>query len=249
MDKLTTDLLSNISATLSSINSTLTTINKNSVPSFFDVQWVSPGVALILGVAGIFQNNIRNIVFKPKMCPTIDLAPPDCHKIALNNTQTGAKICDTYYFRFKVRNGGNLVMEDVEVFATELHKKSISGAFEKVQDFLPINLVWAHNHYVTLPKIQPDLYKHCDFGHILRSVNVDLRPFGLEHKSKVIFLLDSEVQPNTGSHLIFPGEYKIKIVFSANNVKPTSKWVNLRLNDDWHEDQVTMFRDNVDVSM
>lgn len=247
MDKVVVDLISTTSATLLTIKNLLSTLN-NSLPFYKDPQWLTIFVALFLGLMGIFQDNIRRLFQKPKLIPQIYLSPPDCHKIALTNSSTGQRICDTYYFRFRIINDGNSAMEDVEILTTELYKKQLNGRYTKINSFLPINLVWAHNHLVTMPKIQPKLFKHCDFGHILETQYVNLNQFGINNSASIVFVLDTYVQPNTGSHLIFPGEYKIKLIFSANNVKPKETWYKLRLIDAWDNNENHMLRNNISIS-
>ncbi|MFA5754234.1 MAG: hypothetical protein WC905_02700 [Patescibacteria group bacterium] len=198
-------------------------------------------VALLLGVLGIFQDWIRSLFKKPKLNVSIQLDPPDCHKIAMRNSQTGQFVCDSYYFRFRVENTGNYQMEEVEAMAVELYKR-INGQYEKVRSFLPLNLVWAHSlgRQITKPKIQPKLFKYLDFGHIVQTQFANLNIFGLNSTNNIALILDVEVPPNTGSHIVFPGDYKIKIKFAANNFKPVEKIYNLVIPDSWNDDEQQM---------
>ena len=246
MDKMPIDLISTISPTLNSIQKTLPELKDKSL-FYQDFQFWAIITALFLGIIGIFQENIRRLFQKPKLIPQIHLSPPDCHKIPLTNSATGQRICDTYYFRFRVTNEGNTTMEDIEVLAAELYEKNPSGRFIKVNNFLPINLVWAHNHVVTMTKIQPKLFKHCDFGHIIETRYANLAQFGINSQANIVFVLDTFVQPNTGSNLILPGDYKIKIIFSANNVKPKEVWYRLKLEDAWDNNEDVMFQNNVSI--
>ncbi|MDP2947120.1 MAG: hypothetical protein Q8N88_03315 [Nanoarchaeota archaeon] len=203
-------------------------------------------VALLLGVIGIFQGRIRSWFKKPKLNVSIKLEPPDCHKIAMRNPQTGAYVCDSYYFRFRVENTGNYQMEDVEAIPVELYKK-INGKFEKVNNFLPLNLVWAHYHNITMPKIQPLMFKHLDFGHITKSNFANLSYFGISESARIVFQLDLAVIPNTGSHILIPGDYKIKILFAANNLKPIAKIYNIEIKDNWTDDEKEMLNNNISI--
>ncbi len=249
MDSRIDNLIASISATLTGIEHLLPSFRPSS-PFYKDPQWWAIAVALLLGIVGIFQDWIRAIFKKPKLHVDIKLEPPDCHKIALRNSQTGQFICDTYYFRFRVTNAGNYPMEDVEVLTAELHNK-INGQYKKVNNFLPINLHWAHNHVVTMPKIQPKLFKHCDFGHIIET-NTNfggkiLTYYGFNTKANIIMQLDTFIEPNTGSHILFPGEYKIKIIFSANNVSPYEIWFKLTLKDKWDSNETAMLQNNISI--
>jgi hypothetical protein len=198
-------------------------------------------VALFLGVLGIFQDWIRSLFRKPKLNVSIKLESPDCHKITMRNSQTGQFVCDSYYFRFRIENTGNYQMEDVEAMVVELYKK-INGQYEKVKSFLPLNLVWAHSsgRQITKPKIQPKLFKYLDFGYIVQTHFANLGLFGLDSINNIALILDVEVPPNTGSHIVFPGDYKIKIKFAANNFKPVEKIYNLVIPDSWNDDEQKM---------
>jgi hypothetical protein len=69
--------------------------------------------------------------------------------------------------------------------------------------------------------------------------------FGINSTDNVVLALDVEVPPNTGSHLIFPGEYRIKLIFAANNLSPVTKCYSLVIADKWTEDQDEMLGKNI----
>jgi len=209
------------------------------------VSLLGVSVALLLGVVGIFQDRIRSLFRKPKLNVSIKLESPDCHKIPMRNLKTGEEY-DSYYFRFRIENAGNHQMEDVEAMITEVYKK-VSNSYEKVKSFLPLNLVWAHYRYITMPKIQPHLFKHLDFGHITKSDAANLSFFGIRENPNIVFQLDIAVIPNTGSHILLPGDYKIKIIFAANNLKPQEKVYNLVIKDNWNDDEERMLEENVSI--
>ena len=212
-----------------------------------DIPWEAL-VAFGIGLAGIFklQDYIdRKWLRKPVWNIDIKLAPPDSHKIPLRNQSSGQRICDTYYFRIRVTNIGNYQMEDVEVMVEELYKKGRGSSYSKVRNFLPLNLVWAHNHIVTMPKIQPKLFKHCDFAHIVETNYLNLGQFGITTTANVVMLLDTYVQPNTGSHIILPDKYKVKVVFAANNLPPKFVWFRLEFRDAWDNNEQRMLTRNV----
>lgn len=212
-----------------------------------DIPWEAL-VALLLGLVGIFkfQDYLdKKWLNRPRWDISFKLAPPDSHKIALRNQTSGQRICDTYYFRFRITNNGNHQMEDIEVMVEELYKKGRGSNYTKIQNFLPLNLVWAHNHLVTMPKIQPKLFKHCDFAHIVETQYLNLGQFGITSNSNVAMLLDTYVQPNTGSHIILPGKYKMKVIFAANNLSPKVVWFKLEFKNVWDSNEQRMLSRNV----
>lgn len=210
-----------------------------------DPQWCAIMVALLLGIVGIFQDWIRRFFWKPGLKINFRLSPPDSHKTYMRDMRTGQIKYPTYYLRARIENSGNFQLEDVEVVATEITKKRKNGKFIKIGDFLPLNLIWTVTHEITKLKIQPGLFKFLDFGHIEETKYKNISDFGFEYSSKVILELCTEIAPNTGSHLIFPGEYRIKLVIAANNLKPVTKIYSLIFADAWTDKQEEMLRKNI----
>ena len=215
-------------------------------------KYVEPGltaatIALFLGIAGIFRENIHRVFFGPSLKLKISLEPPDCHKVELKNSQ-GERVDDTYYFRFKVENSGNREARNVQVMMTKLELEK-DGEYEIVKDFLPLNLVWAHYRRDTMQAIPADGFKHCDFGHILRGRYKDevLRRFGLSRSTNIIFKTDVVVEPNTGSHIIFPGNYRISVHLSSTNCKSIQETFELSIKDIWDDNEERMLRENVSI--
>lgn len=230
---------------LSSISKSLETISQKGDLA----QWVSISIALVLGLAGIFkvQDVIYNRLHRAVIKVSIKLEPPDSLKIAMRNSQTGQFAYDVYYLRLRIENTGNSIMEEVEVLASELYKRGNNNRFTKVNSFLPMNLKWANFGELTMPKIQSNLNKHCDLGHVVQSVNVPLALYGIATTSTIVFVLDTQVTPNTGSNILLPGEYKIKIVTAANNVSPKVSWFKLYIRNAWSNNEQFMFANNISI--
>lgn len=201
-------------------------------------------IALIIGLLGVFRDRVRSLFIKPKLKVSIKTEPPDCHKTSMAHPATGKYLYDTYYFRFRIDNIGNCHAEDVEAMVTEVHKK-INGQYKKKSDFLPLNLLWSHYRKITMEKIQPKLFKHLDFGFILKRNFVNLKKYGIEGTPNVVFQFDVAVKPNTGSHILLPGNYKVKIVFAASNFKPIEKTYNLEIKDKWDNNEEKMLAENI----
>lgn len=212
-----------------------------------DPQWWAIFAALLLGLAGIFQDWIRRLFWKPSLKINFYLTPPDSHKTFFSDSKTGSFLNYTYYLRPRIKNDGNYRLEDMEVMAVELTKKESNGQFKKIDNFLPLNLIWTNSHEITKSKIQPGLFKFLDFGHISETKHKlnQLSYFQLRKDTQVVLELCTEVPPNTGSHLIFPGEYRIKLLFAANNFKPASKIYSLVFADKWSEDERDMLGNNI----
>ena len=218
---------------------------------YCDPQWVAIIIAffstLFLGFIAIFQDWIKSWFRKPKLKISIRKEPPDCHKAVFRNPQTGEFICDSYYMRFKVENDGNYQMENVETMAVEIEQKDSSGIYKKKKDFSPMNLVWSYYRIVPMSVIQPNLFKHCDLGHIKKSEDVALEKFGKAKSSNIVFLLDVAKETFIGSHILEPGDYKIKIKIAANNLKPKTIVYNLAFKDEWTDDEKEMLAKNISI--
>lgn len=205
------------------------------------VSLLGVGVALLLGVLGIYQDWLRALFRKPQLEVSIRVEPPDCHKVAIREINSGRFICDCYYFRFRVTNTGNQQMEDAEGMVTEVFRNS-NGTYRKIENFLPLNLKWSHYGFTTIPTIQPRLFKHLDFGHIVESQFAALDHFGISERPNIVFQFDLAVIPNTGSHILLPGDYKVRVIFAANNLRPKEKLYHLTIKDIWTNNENEMLQ-------
>lgn len=223
--------------------------------NLIDFQLAAIITALILGVIGIFQNWIRAQFYCPELDIDFNVIQPNCHKTRIEYiryfmerdvlTKTGC-----YYYRLRVSNTGNYRAEKVEVMITEKHIRNKEGQFVKDVNFLPLNLRWSHDGVIIRESIAPSLFRYCDFGFIVHPDDKDvvsLKDFNVEKESKVVLDLDLEVKPYTGSHLIFPGRYRVKIIVVADNSKVASKVFEIDFKDFWDEDEKAMLKDGLTV--
>lgn len=209
--------------------------------------WLVAIGTIILAIVAIFQDKIRKLLTKPNLDIEIDVAPPDCHKTDFKNMQTGAKICDCYYFRFKIWNRGNDRAENVEMLVTKLFKKKANGTYKEEKDFLPLNLVWSYYKTPVMANICPDTFKHCDLGYIIKVEDVNkLIQANKEFRSKILFIFDLAVKPNTQSFIKEPGEYAIEVMISSANItKAIKRYFELKINDSWFDDEKKMLDESI----
>lgn len=216
------------------------------MPWYADPQWWIVIIAPSVAVLSIFYDWIRSLIWKPELEVSIKLKPPDCQKVPLIDPKTHRYIAESYYFRFRMENTGNFRMEDVEVMITDLYKKTSENKHER-QPFLPLNLRWSHSNIAVIPRIQSDLYKHCDFGHIIKSETAKASHYDLPRPVKIVFLLDTIVKPTTGTFLLLPGDYRVRIIVGASNIKPEAKIYNLVIKDNWTDDEQKMLTENISI--
>lgn len=202
---------------------------------------------IALGAVAIFQNWIRSLIWKPKLKISIKLEPPDSHRVPLIDPKTHGFISYSYYFRFRIENTKNRSMKNTEVMITDLYKKDSRGEYEKDKSFLPLNLKWSYFHTVNMSKIQPKVYKHCDFGHIITAQVAKAQHYDLPEACQVVFHLDTAFKPTTGTFLLLPGDYRVRIVVAADNIKAKANIYNLVVKDKWTDNEQEMLRENVSI--
>jgi hypothetical protein len=158
-------------------------------------------VAVFIGLAGLMQDSIKSLFYRPALRTVYQPGTPYGHKVA-SRSATGTFICDNYYFRIKVENIGNESMQDIEIITDDCQKETASGIYQKVEDFLPLNLSWSHKPTIsTIPFIRDGSYLFCSFGFIRKSEQANLSQFRL--LESFLFLIQSGI-PILASISLFP---------------------------------------------
>lgn len=137
-------------------------------------------------------------------------------------------------------------MEDVEAMVLEVLMKNPNGNYEKIENFLPLNLLWAHHRKISMEKIQPGVFKHLDLAHIIPAKYSSVEGFKAD-ENNIIFIFDTAVKPNTNSHILLPGTYQFKFVFVANNLKPAYKNYEIVIADKWNDSERKMLKENISI--
>ena len=217
--------------------------------------WTGSIATLLAVLVALFKEQLVRLWRRPKIEAKIRLSAPDCHKtqMTLLDKSTGAVLgsADCYYFRLWVENTGNQRAEKVQVFLSKLLRRHADGSFVEDKSFLPMNLRWSHSQLSPLgPEIftegiSPKMGKHCDLGHIIDpskrvAFGIDLPNVGA---SKTILELDLEVAPNTLTHLVPPGVYRLEMQLAAANAEPATKTIEINHTGDWNSEETRMFSD------
>jgi hypothetical protein len=212
-------------------------------------------VALLLA---IFHEHLRALCWHPALELLYEHQPPDSHLTTLTNRQTGVQAA-CYYFRIRVRNGGNARAKNVEVFVEEVSHRRADGVFQRQEDFLPLNLLWSHYGQPYFPSIPPGVYKHCDFGHVVdpslrnkfpREDHERLGRLGMQ-PSQTALCLELVVRPNTGTHLILPGPepYRFVVVAAAANARLVRRTIEVKLTGQWTTNERHMLSDAIGLRL
>jgi len=209
-------------------------------------------VATFLAVlVALLKDELVSIWRKPSLTVRISLAPPDCHKteIAVSNAETGefVGVWPCYYLRIWVENTGNARAKYVEVFARRLLRKHADDQFKEEPQFLPINLKWSHTGEVILPGISSKMGRFCDIGHMVSPDKTVAAGHAIRGVAagQTVLCLDLQVAPNTRTHLVSPGIYRLQIRVAAANSRPVDHMIELTLTGKWFDDQAKMFTDGL----
>lgn len=204
--------------------------------------WVSVGLAVVTFfalVVALFQERIRKYWNRAVLDMEINLIPPDCHQISLSNQQ-GEIVGQTIYIRIKVLHKNGSAGENVEIIPIHFWRVGENNKLSELKYFLPISLVWSHFQPRTNTiRVPVSLFRHCDFGHFLKSQN----------GNKAILLLDTMVQPNPVAdgeipNVIKPGKYQFELLLSGDNVKALRKKWEIEFKN-WSDDESVMLNSNI----
>jgi hypothetical protein len=212
-------------------------------------QWFGGTATFLAVLVALFKEQILRFWRKPKLKVSIVLSPPDCHQTRVSRRVEPRVSADCYYLRLWVENCGKTRAEIIQVFVAKLLRKSADGQFREVEDFLPMNLKWAHGGEVFAPGISPTMGKHCDLGHLIDPQAREQFGDDLEGvpDAQTILSLDLEFPPPTKSHLIPPGTYQLQLKIAASNCAVVNKTLELTITGSWFPDEKRMFRDGLGV--
>lgn len=215
---------------------------------------------------GIYEYLIKPYLFGIRPLPKIEIDIQDrydCHQTVIELTFPGVTLdgesigitrhITAYLLRFKISNDGKYFIEDAEVMLVDL-KKNNNGQWDRVKGFVPLNLKWSNydSNNLTMPKIQPEMFKHCDFAYIVSlkeikeefSTSTATSPYA--NNSDVACDLATAVKPFILPTL-YPGKYKIKIKFAGNNIKAVTKTRIFSFEDKWTDNESEMFEENITI--
>lgn len=211
------------------------------------------GASVVALFIAIFHERLRTLLWHPILVIRFENRPPDANLIPVMNENTGA-MADCYYFRLRVYNEGNTSAEMVEVFVEEIHRRRANGTFEPWQEFIPLNLVWAHYGQAYFPRIPPHIYKHCDLGHIIdpshrHQFPSEVHPRPNIPQDQTMMCLGLITLPRSGTHLLLPGFYHLVVVAVAANADIVRRTVEINLTGNWYADEQRMLREGVGIRL
>jgi hypothetical protein len=220
-------------------------------------------LALVLATAGLaavalFQEQLRSLIWRPRLDASIQTSPPDCVAVPFNQYGPTGLIASasSYYFRVRIENRGNRSAQRVEVFGAELRQRTPSGTWVVVPTFLPMNFVWSNTgptRTILYPQIMPGTFRHVDIGHIIdpaqrKAFNEDSPALALS-TSEVSLAFDQVVQTSNYAHVIPPGDYELDLLIAAENAPTVKKVLTLIIRGPWSPVPMTMLNTHVDLKV
>jgi hypothetical protein len=214
-------------------------------------QWFGAIATLFAVLVALFKEEILRRCRRPKLRVSIKLSPPDCHKTRIFRLPDGFS-AECYWLRLWIEDVGKTRAEIIQVFVAKLLRESADRSFKEVEDFLPMNLKWAHSGEVFAHGISPAMGKHCDLGHVIEPQGrkefpgEDLQDVPDDH---TILALDLEFPPATKSHLIRPGRYQLQLKIAASNCAVVEKTLTLSIAGSWFPEESRMFREGLGIEI
>jgi hypothetical protein len=185
----------------------------------------------------LFKEELLRRWRKPNLVVSIKNHPPDCHM----GLTAGGYNC--YYFRLWVRNHGNVSATNVQLFASELSYETDLKQYVPIDNFLPMNLTWAHTMEIFRSRIAPEMGRHCDLGHIadpsFQKIHGEARTD--VPADRTIMSLALEQLPFNKIHLLRPGNYRLQLIVVADNAAPIKKVIEINHAGYWLNNEKEMF--------
>lgn len=218
-------------------------------------EWLTAFGTIGLAVVAAFQDKIREVVWRPRLAAAMRMEPPDCKAVPIQiDTPAQSVKVNSIYLRLRVINNGNAPAKNVEVYAETLDKCRRDGAWERVMQFPPMNLIWSDINQMYFPSIAPGMGKHCDIAAIpepagIALVEADgpLKAAAVLGETRLDFCLISK--PNHRGNTVGPGQYRLTICLAAENAKPVRRRLLIQLGGKWDERESEMLKNGVDVSI
>jgi len=216
--------------------------------------WVGAALTFLAILVALLKEELQRLWRRPVLNISVKTQPPDCH-VGLTKyyDPKGSVLAEAncYYLRLWVHNKGNSPATNVQVFATKLLMEPTSKKTIEVENFLPMNLRWAHTKEIFRDRIAPKMGRHCDLGHVadprLKHIHNEIRPD--VPKDKTVLFIDLEVAPFTLFHLLPPGNYELKLIIAADNCRPIKKVLKIMHSGNWFDDEKTMFEKGINLTI
>jgi desulfoferrodoxin (superoxide reductase-like protein) len=115
---------------------------------------------------------------------------------------------------------------------------------------MPLRLKWSHNDVQPYLAIPPGTFRHCDFGHVLKTNYRlgDIESHAMEDKY-YLFWLDVYLRPNAARTAMLPGQFEIVVSAFGKNVQKTSAIIKLDWKGIWCEDSDALYNNCIKIEL
>lgn len=213
--------------------STLASLNRSpNVSPEVVVAWAGVGLALVLGIVGFFQEEIRGYWRRPKLRVEVREGGGG-HLLPVGDDPERTS---TLWFRLWVKNEGIVRADRAHVYVAQLLRE-VEGELKRVDSFLPMCLRWSHSGpsshaYWDIPA---DMGRHCDLGCLIEPSKARHPDPVAEARrdGKAVFILQTEVFPTNHCEMLIPGRYVLDVLIAADNAAPGTYRVELWFDGTW----------------
>lgn len=160
---------------------------------------------------------------------------------------------DRYFVRIRVFNDGKARAEKIQVSVSELAKRGLDEKFEDIRTILPLNLKWSNSPpegaVTILDGISSKMPAFCDVISLWNPANPHQRRPADTPDNATVGQLELEVPMPNDTDLLPPGTYRLTIRIAAANREPIERELEFKHTGAWIDDDVTMRRDCLAISL
>jgi len=132
-------------------------------------------------------------------------------------------------------------------------RENIDGEYSPVETHIPLHLNWSNrqdSESIYVPRINEGQYRYWDLFHILdpqgRSILPGESPSPDDRKTTFINV-DTYLKPTSFSYLLEPGTYRMRVIVSASNSKPTETIFEVKCDGKWYPQEYEMLGSGLSV--
>jgi hypothetical protein len=213
--------------------------------------WVLIGTTLFLGIIAIWGDQIKRLIFSPKIAVSFEETPPYCHKTSYRSTSIGLGEVNepVFFFRFRVDNIGASKLKNCEVKLDQLWIYNSAGKPQKFSGWNEVSLVWASGRR-SIIDLDPHRKGYCNIGHIASKRYQELHEQNFidlpgSHEKQLRFFFELAEIPYSQPNCLLFGKYAIKLMIYAENAPPRELWFEISWSAKWQDNETEMFRELV----
>lgn len=200
--------------------------------------------ALLIAVAGIFQDSIRRWLIGPRLRVQFKMSEPFVGVAKIGESK-GDPPEIGFCFRIGVTNWGKSAAARVRVLLTLVEKYNESALRYEVEEwFVPIELDWCHGIGSELQALNPQTSIYFDLGHceLIDSSKRSAADFDAP-QAKQFVLKTSRINARESGYVLREDtQYQLRIQVSAANSGPIEAWLHIQYRPGWSDDVQGLIR-------